>query len=185
VLGFPDESVTPAVSRPTKTMEVFMRNVARALALLSAAVLIPSYAQAQVQNDRFQTHEMPWAATVHLPCALDGVGEDVTASGTILFQSHVVIDRSGKWHYSWMGTPQGLTGTGVTSGEVYHFTGVTRLNESGNGLPYTATYRNIFHIVGPHTGTNAVVHELWHITIRPDGTTAVVIDKATGQCQPD
>lgn len=165
-----------------------MRTTARTLAVLSVALLLlmPGYAQAQAQNTRFQTHEFLWGPfTFHLPCALGGTGEDVTAAGTILYQEHVVIDSSGKWHFSWLGTPQGLTGTGVTSGEIYHFTGVTRFNETGTSLPYTGTYLNIFHIVGPKTKANSRIHQLWHITIRPDGTTAVETDRVTGRCESE
>jgi hypothetical protein len=155
----------------------------RALAIAVAVVLVPTLTAAQATQTKTNTTDLPWGGTFWLPCALDGAGETVTASGYIHFTEHVVIDGSGKWHYRFEGNPQGLKGTGDTSGETYNFTGMTTYREKGTGLPYNASFVNNFHIIGPGGIANSMIRTRFHVTIRPDGTTAVLIDYEDVVCK--
>ena len=114
----------------------------RALALALVVMVVPALAGAKATQEKTNQKDFAWAATFFVPCALDGVGENVSADGVIHFTTHTVIDGSGNWHSRWQGNPQGLTGIGETSGELYHFTGKTSRVEKGTDLPFTASFVN-------------------------------------------
>src|SRR5213082_3095488 len=87
--------------------------------------------------------------TVFVPCAAGGAGELVDLSGPL----HTLItftingnNVSGKTHFQ----PQGISGTGETTGDKYQATGVTQESFKGsfqNGQ-FGDTFVNNFRIIG-------------------------------------
>lgn len=152
----------------------------RALGIALVMLLLPAMAAAGTTQSKSNEKDVYWATTLFVPCALDGAGENVSAAGFIHFTEHLLIDAAGNWHYRWQGDPQGLKGVGETSGDVYNFTGKTSYGEKGSTLPYTASYVNNFHVVG--SAGNYLVRTRFHVTIRPDGETAVSIDGEEVTC---
>src|SRR5262245_61965238 len=70
------------------------------------------------------------AVTRFVPCANGGVGEDVFVSGDIHIMFHVTLDGSGGAHFVEVHNPQGVSGTGLTTGAMYRGVGGTLLDAS-------------------------------------------------------
>ena len=144
--------------------------------LLSAIVAT----QAAVEvNDRTDV-----SLTVFVPCAADGAGEDVDLSGSL----HTLItftingnNVSGFFRFQ----PQGISGTGETTGEKYRGTGVTQesFKTSLQDGQANSTFVNNFRIIGQGPGNNFLVHETLHFTINANGTTTVSHDNFSVACK--
>ena len=122
--------------------------------------------------------------SVFIPCAAGGAGEVVDLSGPLhtLFSFTVNANSaSGYFHFQ----PQGITGTGETTGLKYQATGITEQSFSGslqNGQ-LALTFVNNFNIIGQGPGNNFLVHETLHFTINADGTLTVSFDNLTVDCK--
>jgi hypothetical protein len=124
------------------------------------------------------------ALEVFVPCAAGGFGEIVDLSGRL----HTLItftingnEMSGLAHFQ----PQGLGGTGETTGTRYRGTGVTKMSFAGslqNGQ-FNTTFVNNFRIVGQGPGNNFLVHETAHITINADGKLTANHDNLSVECK--
>ena len=143
------------------------------------AILVVPAKAAVVQND-----SSPFAFSVFVPCANGGAGEIVDLSGDLHTLVTMTINGnniSGNAHYQ----PQGISGTGETTGAKYQATGITTENFKGslqNGQ-FTDTFVNNFRIIGEGSGNNYLVHEVAHITINADGTITVNFDTPTIDCK--
>jgi hypothetical protein len=122
--------------------------------------------------------------SVFVPCAAGGAGELVDLTGplhtliTFTFSGHNV---SGTSHFQ----PQGIVGTGETTGDKYQATGVTRSSFKGsfqNGQ-FTQTFVNNFRIIGQGSGNNFLVHEVLHVTFNANGTVTVFHDNFSIDCK--
>jgi hypothetical protein len=126
----------------------------------------------------------PLDFTQFVPCADGGAGEDVQLSGTL----HTVIRTTingNKVGIKTHSNPQGVSGTGLSSGDHYQGTGVTQetSNEHSGGLPETETFINNFRIVGPGRGNNLLVHENAHFTVNANGTVTSFVDNFSIECK--
>lgn len=158
-----------ATTRPTAIVCV--------LAVLASAIL-PANAAVQV-NDRTDI-----SLSVFIPCAAGGAGEVVDLAGPL----HTVItftingnNVSGFFHFQ----PQGISGTGETTGDKYQATGVTQesfKNSLQNGQA-NFTFVNNFRIIGQGPGNNFLVHETMHLTINADGNVTVFHDNFSIDCK--
>ena len=143
---------------------------------LSAAV--SAQATAITTNDF-----VPLAAAVFVPCANGGAGEVVLITGTLHVQNHITITdnrASIKSHFQ----PQGASGVGLTTGDVYHATGVTQEHDSipiTNGA-FEFTFVNNFKIIGPGPDNNLLVHENVHVTIDANGNVTTTVDNLSVEC---
>jgi hypothetical protein len=148
------------------------------LVALLAILVAPAEAAVQV-NDRTDID-----LTVFVPCADGGVGETVDLSGPLHTLISFTINGdnvSGKMHFQ----PQGIVGTGETTGDKYQATGVTQesfKNSLQNGQA-NDTFINNFRIIGQGSGNNYLVHETLHFTINANGTTTVSHDNFTIDCK--
>src|SRR2546423_11584380 len=122
--------------------------------------------------------------TVFVPCAAGGAGELVDLSGplhTLITFTINGINVSGTAHFQ----PQGIVGTGETTGETYHATGITTDTFKGsfqNGQ-YTETFVNNFRIIGTGSGNNFLIHEVFHVTINADGILTSLHDNFSADCK--
>jgi hypothetical protein len=154
----------------------------RSLIISAFAVLllagVPAYA-AVVTNT-----SMPILLDVFVPCAAGGAGETIEVSGFLHVQSSVTIDKNGGVHLSEQVNPQGVGGFGLTTGDRYRATGLTRddFSATSSGL-VQFTYINRFDMIGQGPGNNFSVHETQHITILPDGTVTVAFDSLSVTCK--
>ena len=123
--------------------------------------------------------------TVFVPCAAGGAGELVDLSGRL----HTLItftingnNVSGTAHFQ----PQGLSGTGETTGDKYQATGVTKDTSFKLSLQNgqaNQTFVNNFRIIGSGAGNNFLVHEEAHITFNANGTVTVFHDNLSIECK--
>ena len=150
-----------------------------ALALIASFGVAPAMAQATtfIENVR-----MPIEILVFVPCAAGGAGEYVQLSGTLHSLLVTTIDDTGgfvsKYHFQ----PQGISGTGETTGDLYHGTGVTQGTFTGR-LGFEATDINNFRIIGQGSGNNFLIHQNFHITVLPDGSVTAFVDRFSVQCR--
>lgn len=153
------------------------RAIVCVLAALASAIL-PANAAVQV-NDRTDI-----SLSVFIPCAAGGAGELVDLTGPL----HTLItftingnNVSGFFHFQ----PQGISGTGETTGDKYQGTGVTQesFKTSLQNGQANITSVNNFRIIGQGAGNNFLVHETLHITINADGNVTVFHDNFSVECK--
>ena len=123
--------------------------------------------------------------TVFVPCAAGGAGEIVDLSGPL----HTLItftingnNVSGTAHFQ----PQGIVGTGETTGDKYQATGVTKdtsFKFSFQNGQAQQTFVNNFRIIGQGPGNNYLVHEVAHVTFNANGTLTVFHDSFSVDCK--
>jgi len=106
----------------------------------------------------------------YVPCAAGGAGEAVTLTGPLLVLVHVTESARGNYQVKTTFQPQGMSGVGATTGDVYRATGGTRTHEHFNGpLPLVYTAINQFQLVGPGTNNDFRVRETLRVTINTNG----------------
>ncbi len=147
--------------------------------IVALMILSTSANAAVVVNDKTDIN-----LSVFVPCAVGGVGEIIDLSGplhTLISTTLTGNSVSGYFHFQ----PQGLSGTGETTGAKYNGTGVTEQSFKSflqNGQA-NLTYVNNFRIIGQGAGNNYLVHETLHITINADGTLTVFHDNFSIDCK--
>jgi hypothetical protein len=154
--------------------------ICKMMMCLIAMTIMVVQANAAVEfNDRTDI-----SITVFIPCAAGGAGEVVDLSGPLHTLISFTINGnhvSGYYHFQ----PQGITGTGETTGLKYEATGITQQSFSGslqNGQ-LALTFVNNFRIIGEGPGNNFLVHETLHVTINANGTATVSFDNLTVDCK--
>src|SRR5213082_1836238 len=157
------------------------KNTTISMLLFAALALftVPANAAKQV-NDRSEID-----LTIFVPCAAGGAGELVDLSGPL----HTLItftingnNVSGTAHFQ----PQGLSGTGETTGDKYQATGVTKdtsFKLSLQNAQANQTFVNNFRIIGQGPGNNYLVHEVAHVTFNANGTLTVFHDSFSIDCK--
>jgi hypothetical protein len=125
---------------------------------------------------------IPIAFVQFVSCANGGTGEEVLLNGNLHDLFHVTLDANGGFHLTVLDNPQGVTGTGLTTGDTYRGTGVTQSTFSGT-VGFEETFVNNFRIIGPGSGNNLLVHDSFHITVNPDGTVTAFHDNVTIDCK--
>jgi len=157
------------------------KNITAMLLLFVALALfiVPANAAKQV-NDMSDVN-----FTFFVPCAAGGAGELVDLTGPL----HTLItftingnNVSGMAHFQ----PQGIVGTGETTGDKYQATGVTKdssFKGSFQNGQFNQTFVNNFRIIGSGPGNNFLVHEEAHVTFNANGTLTVVHDNFSAECK--
>jgi hypothetical protein len=128
---------------------------------------------------------VPFNVTLWIPCANDGLGENVQLTGEIEIHSHAVEDDNGGMHMSTHMRPAGVVGVGALTGARYRGTGGTFQNEgwASGGFPYVYTYVNNFRIIGQGPGNNLLVHVTVHQTLNADGELTAEVDLSSMECK--
>jgi len=157
-----------------------MRNSKIIMSLVAVlAIFVTSAKAAIIVNESIQV-----TLSVFVPCAAGGAGEIVDLSGPL----HALItftingnNISGVMQFQ----PQGISGTGETTGLKYQATGLTRssFKTSLQNGQATMTFINRFDIIGQGTGNNFTVQETAHITFNADGTVTVNFDNFSVECK--
>jgi len=79
--------------------------------------------------------------------------------------------------------PQGVTGVDLSTGTVFHATGLTRdLTVFSPPGGYTETSVNQFHIQATGGAQSYIVTDLFHVTVSPDGTVRSFFDNFSATC---
>lgn len=126
---------------------------------------------------------IPTDVGVFVPCAIAGQGEFVQLSGTLHVLSHFTESAAGGFRVMTEINPQGISGSGTTSGDRYQGTGMTRSSFDAGPLPITETFVNNFRIIGDGTGNNLLVHSTFHITVNAAGVLTAFVDGFRSECR--
>jgi len=126
---------------------------------------------------------LPFADTFSVPCANEGAGEDVAVEGFLHVLITETVDRNGVVHTTSHFQPMGISGTGLTTGDSYQATGITRDQINGTEPPFEITFVNNFRIIGQGTGNNLLIHEVFHVTVKANGELTVFVDHLSAECK--
>jgi hypothetical protein len=149
------------------------------VAVLSIAV-VSSSSGAPASSSTVST-VFPIDLIVFVPCANGGAGEDVALSGNLHDLFHITVNGN-SLHVKTHDQPQGISGTGLVTGDKYQATGVTQ-DEFNTSFGMEETFINNFRIIGQGPGNNFLVHENFHITINANGTVTASHDNFTVDCK--
>ena len=167
-------------------MNTFRKGLTLKLTLLVIVMLMVALlgpASALAAADSFTvSQKFPIDILVFIPCANGGAGEDVELTGYLHDLFHVTFTPSGGFRLSVVDNPQGISGTGFTTGAKYQGTGITRDNFGGR-VGSEETFVNNFRIIGQGPGNNFLVHENLHITVNANGTLTVFRDNFSVECK--
>ena len=148
-----------------------------------ALMFLPPVIPAAAQNGATIT-TMPVTGEFYDPC----IGEVIVLFGTQHMVFHSRTDRHGGNHISFHTNYQGVTAVGQTSGDVYHYTGVS-YSDRGNGSVYVPagsrnelTIQLNYQLVGPGPGNNLRIHELHHFTFNADGIVTAEVVRSSMTC---
>jgi len=147
------------------------------LALSIVGLLQPTPVSAAAQNNIF-----PIDIFVFVPCAVGGAGEVVEISGELHDLFDVSTNANGGFHIKGHDNPQGVSGTGQTTGDKYQGTGVTQFEfnlNAGNQF----TFVNNFRIIGQGPGNNFLVHDNFHVTVDANGIVTSFHDNFSVECK--
>lgn len=121
---------------------------------------------------------------VFVPCAVGGAGEDIHVSGPLHVLSQLTISNSGNVLFTSQFQPQGISGTGLVTGDMYQATGLTRSTQTfSTPFPVTFTFVNNFYMIGQGPDNNFQVHETFHFTINANGEVTAFVDNFRVTCQ--
>lgn len=108
-------------------------------------------------------------------------GEDITLTGgTILIQSHGVMDQNGA-HGTFDVARQGVQGVGAQSGALYHMTGTDTATQSIDG-GFQTTMNDHINIVGQGPDNNAVISSVLHLTVDANGQITAAVNDFSITC---
>jgi hypothetical protein len=110
-------------------------------------------------------------------------GDLIHLSGPLLVTTTTTLTPSGGLIVASHFQPQGVSGVDLSTGTVFHATGLTRdliVFSPPGGI--TETFVNQFHIQATAGADSYIVTELFHITISPDGTVRSFFDNFSATC---
>lgn len=120
--------------------------------------------------------------TKFVPCANGGLGEDVSLSGSIHSVFHVTLDGSGGAHILVIHNPQGVSGTGLTTGAKYQAAG-PHVDEFNATVGVEETRVTTGLIIGQGPGNNLYLHETLHTTVLANGVVTSFFDNLRIDCR--
>jgi len=157
----------------------------RRFAALAAVVVggLASVTVAQAGNTAVTNITFPVDVFEFVPCAAGGAGEVVELTGDIHDVARPTLNGN---HFSmtFHENVQGLSGTGLTTGDKYRATGTATLTFNGNFNNGQAeeTFTGSFDVIGQGPGNNLVSHEVQHITVNANGDVTVSFDNISLDC---
>ncbi len=150
-------------------------------AALDDSVTPPSFAAATTVTDNVS---FPVNIGVFIPCAAGGAGEVVFLSGNLHSLFHSTVNGN-NFKFKIHSQPQGISGTGLTTGDKYQGTGVTQTTSGGSFVngQFSDTFINNFRIIGEGPGNNFLIHQTFHITFNANGVLTAFVDNFSSDCK--
>ena len=111
-----------------------------------------------------------------------GAGEAVELSGTLHVLTHTTLDGSGGVHTKLHRQPQGVKGTGLTTGAQYQGTGATQEQFNGK-VGEVRTSVNNFRLIGHGPANKYLVHQTLHVTVNANGEVTASVDNFSLECK--
>jgi hypothetical protein len=164
------------------------------MALLAGAVLIigistiystgssgPSSAYAAAQTIT-TVEQIPVEETLFVPCGAGGAGEDVHLAGKVNQVFHVTLDNTGGAHVKLHSSDQGISGTGLTTGDKYQRTGATNSQFNTKvGEEHTITL--IINFISQGNENNFLAHVTEHVTVNANGIVTAEVLNISVECK--
>ena len=113
----------------------------------------------------------------------EACGEAIHLSGTLLAVFSFTESSSGNVQVGFHFNPQGITGTGLTTGATYHATGVTRgttTTTAKGGI--SDTFVNSFKIIGDGSAPNFLETDVIHVTVNANGDVTASVEQSIIRC---
>ena len=168
-----------------RNLNLFAKPTAsKLLALTVVLMLIMSLGVAQVQAKTTtitSNYEQPFHTAGYLTCAAGGAGEwvDLTGSEHILLVT--TIDDTGVFHSKFHYQSQQVTGIGRTTGIKYQ--GSILMQGTINGkVGDESTFSSYYRFIGQGTASNWLIHDIFHMTVHPDGTITAYVVNSSMRC---
>ena len=127
------------------------------------------------------THDMVFQSFV--PCANGGAGEWILIAGSVHELTHVTITAKGRATLVTHIQPQGLSGTGLLTGDQYTAAGVIVQDVQQVAVGVEQTTVSTFLLIGAGPDQNLMVHENLRRTVHSDGTVSTEHDNFRMVCQ--
>jgi len=151
-----------------------------ALGLVAVVGARPAPAQATTMTTSVRI-PLPQPFQVFVPCAAGGAGELVDLSGTLHVLFHTTLDGNGGFHSKTHFQPQGVVGTGLTTGDTYQGTGATQSQFNG-AVGEESTFVDNFRLIGQGPGNNLLLHETFHATVNANGVATAFVSSFRVEC---
>ena len=119
-----------------------------------------------------------------VPCAAGGAGEEVVGGGNLHVLTHMTTNGN-RFTIKQQNNPQGITGTGLTTGDTYRAVGATQVTfgQSFVNGQSTNTFTDNFRIIGPGPGNNFLVHVTFHMTVNANGVVTTELENVSVDCK--
>jgi hypothetical protein len=115
-------------------------------------------------------------------CAAGGAGEVVHVTGQLHGVFITTLDNAGGFHSKVHYNYQGVSGSGLATGDKYQATGVLQFQANGK-VGVEVTWVETFSLIGQGNGNNFLVHLNSHITVNADGTVIAEHDNFRAECK--
>lgn len=125
--------------------------------------------------------QVPFEETLFVPCANDGAGEDVIITGTTHFVYQMVWNDNG-FHLVYHDNSQGISGTGLISGEKFSGSDGTQGTVSASWVDNKWTGTTIEQMKINGNKTRYTVRYKHHLVVTPDGKVTVSSNEKTVDC---
>jgi hypothetical protein len=123
------------------------------------------------------------AVTKFVPCANGGLGENVSASGNFHDVFHVTLDGSGGAHVVIVHNPQGVSGTGLITGDKYQGVGTFLQDASNVKVGEENTSVANMRLIGQGPGNDLLIHTDFHFTVLASGEVTSFHDNVSIECK--
>lgn len=148
--------------------------------LVASGPVAPGWAQATTIHENVT---IPINHVTINPCT----GEEIALSGDAHFVLHFTFDESGGGHGSGHTNLQGVSGVGLTSGDVYRLVAVSGgtsnfIAPTENGTVTITSVSNT-RIVGPGPDNNFLGRFIFHATVNANGELTTQFADIEARCQ--
>ena len=155
------------------------------LALVAAsAILVPSSVQAEATTTS-RVFSYPVDFTTFVNCVNGGAGEWIVLSGSVQFVAVSTTDANGAQHLQELTIQQGISGAGLTTGDLYRTVGAHRsgFNAAYGGSPGERDVINSYHLIRVGGGAVLAVHETTHVTWNANGELSANVENFSIVCE--
>lgn len=161
-----------------------MNRILWSLLLAAGAILLLAGSGGTAVRAAAESTTTPFEDVIPNPCT----GEDVLVSGSLHTVGQVVQDAHGGFHISGHYNFEGISGVGLSTGTIYHWTGGARINvHYGCGdlcsPPFEETSGSDFQLIGQGSTPDEQVHALTHITVNANGELTADVQEFRMTCR--
>lgn len=149
------------------------------VALIAVTIVSGMTASAYAAAQTITTVEnIPVDSNRIIPCA----GEEVHLTGKLHLLIHVTLDNAGGAHVKLQENSQGISGTGLTTGDKYQSTGANNF-QFNTKVGDEQTFVFSFNLIGQGNGNKLLVHVTQHVTVNANGIVTAEVENMSIECK--